>query len=149
MSARIALAAATALWLAGCGSGDADPAEAGKGGWSIPAGTYGNLAQSAGHGDMAGVELRLDKGSESDAVEIVLCEGGCGRVETRPLRRGLNGISFTLPAGGRTLDVMVQPAGKDAVTFNIDRDDGLRSETLPRIEREVGLAAARGGTEDH
>lgn len=141
MIRRAVLVVVAATGLAGCGS-STDPAEAGQGGWSIPAGVYGNVAQGAEGGTLKGVELRLDKGSESDVVEVVLCDDGCGTIAKRPLLRGLNGVSFTLPEGGRKFDVMIQPA-KDGVTFNIDRGNGIETEMLPRIDDEVGLAAAR------
>ena len=135
------------LMLGGCGQGgDADPAEAGQGGWGIPAGIYGNVTTSAESGEMAGVELRLDRGSESETVEIILCDGVCDKVATRPLRRGLNGVSFTLPTRGATADVLIQPGGPDAVIFNIGGIDRLRTERLIRMERELGLAAGRSGS---
>lgn len=137
---RAVLLTGAALMLGGCGQGDdADPAEAGKGGWRILPGTYGNVADNAD--GPVGVELRLDKGSESETVAVVLCNGDCAPAQTRPLRRGLNGISFTLPQGGHTADVMIQPAGKDGVTFNVDWGSGLKVEHLSRIEDTAGRAA--------
>lgn len=131
------------LFATGC-SGENDPAETGKGGWRIPAGVYGNVELGDESGDLGGIELFLDRGSESEAVEFVLCEGWCGEVEKHPLRRGLNGVSFAIDHGGRTTDILVGPAGPDAVELSVDWGNGLESYRLPRIAREFGLEVARG-----
>mgnify|MGYP001617710628 CR=1 FL=1 len=127
--------------VAGCGAdNNGDPAATGEGGWSISAGTYGNVVA----GQAGGFEMTLDRGSESAAVDFVQCEDRCADVENRSLRRGLNGVSFSLYREGRVVDVLVTPAGKDAVELSLDQGQGLESHRLPRIDREVGLAIARG-----
>lgn len=145
MQIRPVLLGLSLLLAAGCGGGsNSDPAEGGQGGWRIPAGVYGTVAPGENGGDLGGIELSLDRGSESETVDFIRCERGCNRPETRPLRRGLNGIAFTIDDGGRTVDAIVNPAGPDAVELNVDRGQGLETHRLPRIQREVGLAAARG-----
>lgn len=145
MPVRPVLLGLVFLLAAGCGGDDGgDPAAAGQGGWRIPAGVYGNVAPGENGGDLGGIELSLDNGSESETVDFIQCERGCDGAVERPLRRGLNGIAFTIDDGGRTVDVIVNPAGPDAVELNVDRGRGLETHRLPRIQREVGLAAARG-----
>ncbi|ALJ13776.1 hypothetical protein [Sphingopyxis macrogoltabida] len=142
-AAASALLGIALLSVAGCG-GESDPAETGQGGWHIPGGTYGNVAAGQGGTDLRGFELTLDQGSESETVDFVECDDRCVDVESRSLRRGLNGISFTVYRKGRMLDVLVNPAGKDAVELSLDQGEGLESHRLPRIDREVALAIARG-----
>ncbi|WP_077147236.1 hypothetical protein [Sphingopyxis sp. KK2] len=147
-AARSVLVGALLFLLAGCGGdGPRDSAESGKGGWSIPAGTYGNVSEGGAGSDLRGFEMTLDRGSESGTVDFIECNDGCENVETRPLRRGLNGISFTLYRDGRTVDVLVNPAGKDAVELSLDQGTGLESHRLPRMGHEVGLAIAQGRTD--
>jgi len=132
------------LLVAGCGAGSpGDSAESGKGGWAIPAGTYGNVAEGGAGSDFRGFELTLDRGSESDAVDFIQCNDGCDNVENRPLRRGLNGISFSVHRDGRIVDVLVNPAGKDAVELSLDQGWGVESHNLPRMDGERALAIAR------
>lgn len=136
------------LLFAGCGADDAgDSAESGKGGWSIPAGTYGNVTEGGAGTDLRGFELTLDRGSESATVDFIQCNDGCDNVENQPLRRGLNGISFTVYRDGRTVDVLVNPAGKDAVELSLDQGSGVESHSLPRIDGELALAIARSNAD--
>ena len=145
MVVRAVLSGLALCLVAGCGAdSNGDPAASGEGGWSIPAGTYGNVAAGQAAGDLRGYEMTLDRGSESGAVDFVQCEGRCADVENRSLRRGLNGVSFTLYREGRVVDVLVTPAGKDAVELSLDQGKGLENHRLARIDREVGLAIARG-----
>ena len=132
------------LLAAGCGeTSNGDPVEAGKGGWNIAAGVYGNVVRDGESGDPAGIELSLDRGSESETVDFVRCDAGCSHVEKRPLRRGMNGISFTIQGAGQPVDVMVTPGGGNAVELSVDRGNGLETHRLPRIEQAFGLALAR------
>ena len=135
------------LFTAGC-SERSDPAETGKDGWRIPAGVYGNVAPDAGNGGLRGMEVSLDRGDESASADFARCEGQCEAGAKRPLRRGLNGVSFAIEHGGRTIDILVGPAGPDAVEVSADWGKGLESQRLPKIVREVGLAAARQAAED-
>ena len=130
------------LFATGCGK-ESDPAETDQGGWRIPAGTYGNVAAGQAGTDLRGFELTLDHGSESGTVDFIQCDDRCVDVENRSLRRGLNGISFTVYRKGRIVDVLVNPAGVDAVELSLDQGWGLESHRLPRIDHEVGLAIAR------
>jgi hypothetical protein len=130
------------LVAAGCSEKD-DPAETGKDGWRIPAGVYGNVAPDAENGGLRGMEVSLDRGDESASADFARCEGGCEAGAKRVLRRGLNGVSFAIEHDGRTIDVLVGPAGPDAVEVSADWGKGLESHRLPKIVREVGLAAAR------
>lgn len=138
------IAAAGLVLLGGCSDGRDDPAGAGRGGWAIPPGTYGNVVQDGGGGAKTGVELRLAQGDESETITIVLCDAGCGAAQTRPIRRGLNGVSFTLPTPDGTADVSIQPDGPDAVSFNLHGGAGLRTERLPRIASEGEPVAPSG-----
>lgn len=135
------------LLAAGCGE-ESDPAETGKDGWRIPAGVYGNVAPDAENGGLRGMEVSLDRGDESASANFARCEGQCEASAKRPLRRGLNGVSFAIEHGGRTIDVLVGPAGPDAVEVSADWGRGLESHRLPKIAREVGLAAARQAADD-
>ena len=135
------------LLAAGCGE-ESDPAETGKDGWRVPAGVYGNVAPDAENGGLRGLEVALDRGDESASADFARCDGKCEAAAKRPLRRGLNGVSFTIEHGGRTIDVLVGPAGPDAVEVSADWGRGLESHRLPKIVREVGLAAARQAADD-
>lgn len=137
----------TLLFAAGCGE-KSDPAETGKDGWRIPAGVYGNVAPDAADGGLHGMEVVLDRGDESASADFARCEGKCEAAAKRPLRRGLNGISFAIDHDGRTIDVLVGPAGPDAMEVSADWGKGLESHRLPKIAREVGLAAARQAVDD-
>lgn len=135
------------LFAAGCGE-ERDPAETGKGGWRIPSGVFGNVAPDAANGGLRGMEVFLDRGDESARADFARCEGECEATAKRPLRRGLNGVSFAVQHGGRTIDVLIGPAGPDAVEVSADWGKGLESHRLPKIVREVGLAAARQAADD-
>ncbi|KTE33266.1 MULTISPECIES: hypothetical protein [unclassified Sphingopyxis] len=143
----VALLGLVLLFTAGC-SERSDPAETGKDGWRIPAGVYGNVAPDAENGRLRGMEVSLDRGDESATADFARCEGRCEAAAKRPLRRGLNGVSFAIEHEGRTIDVLVGPAGPDAVEVSADWGRGLESHRLPKIVREVGLAAARQAAED-
>lgn len=143
----VALLGLVLLFAAGCGE-ESDPAETGKGGWRIPAGVYGNVAPDAENGGLRGMEVVLDRGDESASADFARCEGQCEAGAKRPLRRGLNGVSFAIEHGGRTIDVLVGPAGPDAVEVSADWGKGLESHRLPKVVREVGLAAARQAADD-
>lgn len=135
------------LFAAGCGE-KSDPAETGKDGWRIPAGVYGNVVPDAENGGLRGMEVVLDRGDESARADFARCEGRCEAGAKRPLRRGLNGVSFAIEHEGRTIDILVGPAGPGAVEVSADWGRGLESHRLPKIVREVGLAAARQAAED-
>lgn len=132
---------------AGC-SDQSDPAEAGKDGWRIGAGVYGNVAADAENGGLHGLEVILGRGDESASADFVRCEATCEADEKRMLRRGLNGVSLSVEHGGRTIDVLVGPAGPDAVEVSADWGQGLETQRLPKIARAVGLAAARQRADD-
>ena len=136
-AATTALCGFALLFAAGCG-GDGDPAEADKGGWRIAAGTYGNVVPDAANGGMRGMQVVLDQGDASASAEFMRCEGTC-EAGKRALRRGLNGVSFAIDHDGRTIDVLVGPAGPDAVEISADWGKGIESHRLPKIARAVGL----------
>lgn len=136
-----------ALALGGCGQTYAEKqAEALAAEPKIAPGIYGDVRLSAESGDLGGMELRLDQGSDSRTVAFVRCEGWCNAVERRPARRGLGGLTFASEQAGRVYDVTVQPDGPRAVMVSVDWGQGLVQRRLPMIEREFGLAAARRET---
>lgn len=113
---------------------------------TIVPGIYSDVRMSGETGDLGGLEIRLDQGSDSRAVEFVHCEGWCNAVERRPVRRGLGGLAFFVPQDDRTIDLTVQPDGPRAVIVSVDWGSGLEQRRLPRIDREIGLNVARGNT---
>jgi hypothetical protein len=141
-AAGTALLGLALLFVAGCGE-KGDPAEADKGGWRIAAGTYGNIVPDTAKGGMRGMEVVLDQGDASPSADFVRCQGTCEAAGKRALRRGLNGVSFAIDHGGRTIDVLVGPAGPDAVEISADWGKGIESHRLPKIARTVGAAAAQ------
>ena len=139
-AAASALLGFALLLAAGCGE-ERDPTEADKGGWRIAAGTYGNVVPDTGNGGMRGMEVVLDRGDASASADFVRCQGTCEASGKRALRRGLNGVSFAIDHGGRTIDVLVGPAGPDAVEISADWGQGIESHRLPKIARAVGQPA--------
>lgn len=139
-AAASALLGFALLLAAGCGE-ERDPNEADKGGWRIAAGTYGNVVPDTGNGGMRGMEVVLDRGDASANADFVRCQGTCEAAGKRALRRGLNGVSFAIDHGGRTIDVLVGPAGPDAVEISADWGQGIESHRLPKIARAVGQPA--------
>jgi hypothetical protein len=110
---------------------------------TIAPGIYSDVRMSGETGDLGGMELKLDQGSDSREIEFVFCEGWCNTVERSPVRRGLGGLSFALTYGEQQIDVTVQPAGADAVTVNVDFGGGMQQRRLRRVQEEFGLDVAR------
>lgn len=133
-----------AALLTGCGQSIEDRrAEVLAAEPQITPGIYGNVRLYRAPAMDKGMEIELARGSESEVVQAILCEMACPAVQTRPVRRGLGGVSFTLPVGERLVDVSVQPDGADAVYVTADWGNGVERQRLGRISRPIALDQSR------
>ncbi len=111
---------------------------------AIPAGIYGNIALSEASGGLAGYELKLPQGSESEAIQFVRCDQSCPALSVVPVRRGLNGLFFDVPSAAGQMTPVALERTADGVSINVDWGNGLETVPLVKIEREWGLRVARG-----
>lgn len=127
----LGMALLAALPLAACSGGE-DELAARSGGWSIAAGTYSNVSAENG-----GLVLTLAQGDQSATGAFLRCDPSCGEAAEVAeaadvaLRRGLNGVSFSVSEQGRMVDVTVTPASPNSVSLSADWGAGLETVELP------------------
>ncbi len=135
--------AIAALSLAGCGQRVGDKRAAALADEAtIAPGIYGDVRLNAQSNELLGVELRLDRGSDSATLEFVDCQGWCRAIVRRPVRRGLGGVAFTVERDGRVVDATLQPAGSGAVSLTADWGNGVEQRRLLLLDAPMGLDIA-------
>jgi hypothetical protein len=121
--------------LAGCGDNVEQVRAANAAAAAIPAGLYSNVARDPQSGDLGGYEVLLAGGSDSATIAFVRCQQTCPDPAVVPVRRGMNGLFFEVPADGGTVPVALERTAS-GVAVNVDWGSGLETATLRPVSRK-------------